>query len=229
MGPIRVYVVAQFEALRMGLASLIEVQPNMTRAGEASNLQEMAGDDAFREADLILADIKALNRTNIEEFYRLLGEWFPGMHILFFGSEQDARGLNPEDIRGYLDINAVGFLLTDGATERLIEAIQLVAAGTFVCECDMGVVRLLLTALGQPVRYQAQESQAELSEREVDVLRLVAQGLSNRQIAERLFLSEGTVKIHVSHIMSKLELERRTELVRYALSRGLVPLEQWSG
>ena len=74
-----------------------------------------------------------------------------------------------------------------------------------------------------PAREEA--GQEDLSERELDVLRLVAEGLSNRQVAEQLFLTEGTVKIHVSHIMNKLAVERRTELVRYALSRGLVPLE----
>ncbi len=115
-------------------------------------------------------------------------------------------------------------LLKDGSTDRLIEAIRLIAAGTFVCEMD--VIRHILTRLSQWASYnEQQDSMGQLSGREVEVLQHVAQGRSNREIAQDLFLSEGTVKIHVSHIMSKLGLDRRTELVRYALSKGLVPLE----
>ncbi len=90
----------------------------------------------------------------------------------------------------------------------------------------MDVIRHILTRLSKLATYsETPEDAGPLSEREVEVLQLVAQGRSNREIARELFLSEGTVKIHVSHIMSKLALDRRTELVRYALSKGLVPLE----
>ena len=114
----------------------------------------------------------------------------------------------------------------DAPGDRIVGALRLVGQGKFVCECEMEVLRSFLTALEAWAGETAHDDASPLSGRELDVLRLVAQGLSNRGIAEQLFLSEGTVKIHISRIMTKLDLERRTELVRYALARGLVPLTQ---
>jgi len=220
----KVYLVAEMEALRIGLGAVIKAQPDMTVAGAAQSLERMARDDAFRTSDVILVHVPALNQSNVEDVYRQLGEWLPGMRILFFGSERDARGMNPAHLPQHLSLNTVGFLLMDAPAERLVDCVRLVASGCFVCQCDMSFAREALVALGLgPAREEA--GQEDLSERELDVLRLVAEGLSNRQVAEQLFLTEGTVKIHVSHIMNKLAVERRTELVRYALSRGLVPLE----
>ena len=122
-------------------------------------------------------------------------------------------------------LHTVGFLLKDGSTSRLIEAIRLVAQGTFVCETEL--IRHILTRLTQWASYSAEEPSRngqQLSERETEVLALVARGFSNKEIAGELFLSEGTVKAHVSHIMAKLAVDRRTDLVRYALTTGLIPL-----
>jgi DNA-binding NarL/FixJ family response regulator len=120
-----------------------------------------------------------------------------------------------------MTLHTIGVLLKNGPGERLTEAIRMVAAGVFICET--GVMRRMLTRLTQWASYDGEsDGRGELSDREVEVLCLVAEGRSNKEIAQALFLSEGTVKAHISHIMNKLGLDRRTELVRYALGKGLV-------
>jgi DNA-binding NarL/FixJ family response regulator len=226
MPPLKVYIVAEFEAARIGLGSIIDAQADMEKVGDAAALAAMATKPAFLSAEVLLVDVKALTRENVDELKLRFPDWVPTARILFFGSEQDARGISPEDVAACLGFDAVGFLLTDAPGDRIVGALHLVGRGKFVCECEMEILRSIVTALatwaGEPVH----DDTSPLSGRELDVLRLVAQGMSNRQIAEQLFLAEGTVKIHISRIMTKLDLERRTELVRYALARGLVPLTQ---
>src|SRR3990172_3637126 len=220
----KVYVVAEFEPLRIGLGRIVESAPGMALIGEVRTLDDMAGAPACRDAGVILVDVQALNRADVPRLYPRLGEWFPAMKILFLGTDQDGKDIRPENLPQYMGLNTVGFVLKDGPADRLLDVIRLIAAGTFVCEMD--VIRHILTRLSKWATYsEQQEGVGQLSEREIEVLQLVAQGRSNREIAQELFLYEGTVKIHVSHIMSKLALDRRTELVRYALSKGLVPLE----
>jgi DNA-binding NarL/FixJ family response regulator len=226
MPALRVYVVAEFEAARIGLGSIIDAQTDMAKVGEAPTLGAMAASRGFERADVLLVDVKALNRANLDDLKAHFPAWTPTARILFFGSEQDARGVNAQDLPACLAFDAVGFLLMDAPGDRIVGALRLVGQGKFVCECEMEVLRGFLTALEAWAGETAHDDASPLSGRELDVLRLVAQGLSNRGIAEQLFLSEGTVKIHISRIMTKLDLERRTELVRYALARGLVPLTQ---
>ena len=225
MGAVKVYVVAEFEPLRVGLSRTVAAERDMEVVGEATTMEQMAEDDISRNADVLLIDVQALNRADTVQVYRRMGEWYPALKVLFLGTDQDGRDIRPENLPAYMGLHTVGFMLKDGSTDRLIEAIRLIAGGTFVCEMD--VIRHILTRLSQWASYnEHQDTVGQLSEREVEVLQLVAGGRSNREIAQELFLSEGTVKIHVSHIMSKLGLDRRTELVRYALSKGLIPLEE---
>lgn len=225
MSEIKVYLVADFEPLRTGLSGMIEAEPGMTLLGWAPSVPEMAADDAFREADVVVADAEAMSREDPLEMTRLLGEWIPGMQVLFMGNDADAREIRPEYLPVYLGMKTLGFVLKSGGSERIIHAIRLVERGAFVCEMD--VIRNILTRLTHWANAAPSPSAlvGQLSDREVEVLQLVANGRSNREIAGELFLSEGTVKIHVSHIMTKLDIDRRTELVRFALSNGLVPLD----
>jgi DNA-binding NarL/FixJ family response regulator len=107
----------------------------------------------------------------------------------------------------------------------MLDAIRLVSSGTFVCEIEL--IRHILTRLSQAAIYSPDDDQngSHLTEREMEVVTLVTRGLSNKEIAQELFLSEGTVKAHVSRVMSKLGVDRRTDLVRHALSSGLVPMD----
>jgi DNA-binding NarL/FixJ family response regulator len=223
MSETRVYLVADFEPLRVGLTRLIEAQPDLKLLGATRTMEEMASDDRFKEAHVIVIDADSFNRADLPTVYRKIGEWIPGLQLLFIGTESDARALHAEDIPMYMGLKAVGFVIKGGDGERLLQAIRLVGAGAFVCE--MGVIRHILTRLTHWANEAPSAPQVgNLSGREVEVLTLVAQGRSNKEIAEELFVSQGTVKIHVSHIMTKLDLDRRTELVRFALASGLAPL-----
>jgi DNA-binding NarL/FixJ family response regulator len=165
-------------------------------------------------------DVKLLARASPEEIGRWLAESPATMRLLVFGSNSEAMDLSAEALTVLLASNGLGFLFDHGTVERLVQAIRSVAAGTFVCECDLGLVREFWGRMRTAARQATRASEEHLSERELEVLRLVAEGLSNKQIAEHLYLSEGTVKVHVSRVIAKLGLERRTELVRYAIGKG---------
>jgi DNA-binding NarL/FixJ family response regulator len=220
-----VYLVADFEPLRIGLRKIIEAEPRLKLIGIANSMEEMGEDEAYRDVDVIVADVDTMNRADLVQLYAKIGEWMPGMNVLFLGGDLDGRAIRPEQIPLYMSMKTIGFVYKNGPSDRLIGAIKLVASGEFVCEMD--VIRHILTRLSR----WADESQAstptvgQLSGRETEVLALVAHGRSNKEIAQELFLSEGTVKIHVSHIMTKLDIDRRTELVRFALTTGVIPLE----
>lgn len=221
---IKVCIVAPFEPLRLGLVSTIGNAKDMEIVGEATGLTDLITSPAFREADVLVVDSGAVQGAN-RSLYTQINEWLPALKVLFLGTQEDARDLSPDDIPSYMRLDTVGFLLKDGPTSRMMDAIRLVVSGTFVCETEL--IRHILTRLTQWASYSAEESTRngqQLSERELEVLTLVARGYANKEVAHELFLSEGTVKAHVSHIMAKLSVDRRTDLVRYALSTGLIPL-----
>lgn len=221
---IKVCIVAPFEPLRLGLVGTIGNIPDMEVVGEVNGLSDLITSPAFREADVLVVDSDSVQGAN-RALYTQINEWLPALKVLFLGTQEDARDLSPDDIPSYMRLDTVGFLLKDGPTSRMIDAIRLVASGTFVCETEL--IRHILTRLTKWAAYSAEESTRngqQLSERELEVLSLVARGYSNKEVAHELFLSEGTVKAHVSHIMAKLSVDRRTDLVRFALSTGLIPL-----
>ncbi|HET8943611.1 MAG TPA: response regulator transcription factor [Dehalococcoidia bacterium] len=226
MDKIKVCVIVPFEPLRTGLASTIARAPDMEVIDELEGLTALPGRAAFREAHVLVVDSDGLLGAR-RPTYDQLDRWLPQLKVLFLGTREDARNLTPDDLPAYMRLDTVGFIFKDGPAERLLEAIRLVNASTFVCET--GLIRHILTRLSQWATYSDDNSGSQLSEREMEVLTLVTQGASNKAIAQELFLSEGTVKAHVSHVMGKLGVERRTDLVRYALTRGLVkPAEDGS-
>jgi DNA-binding NarL/FixJ family response regulator len=218
----KVCVVVPFEPLRIGLVAELSSAPDIRIIGEFRDLSEMLTTAAVRDADVLILDSQAVLSDNLA-VYSQIDEWLPTLKVLFLGTQEDARAIRPEDIPIYMKLHTVGFMLKDGPTTRIIDGVRLVASGTFVCETEL--IRHILTRLTQWASYSTEETNRNgLTGRETEVLTLVARGQSNKEIARELFLSEGTVKAHVSHIMAKLGVDRRMELVRYALSAGLIPL-----
>ncbi len=219
----KVGIVVPFEPLRIGLVAELSTAPDIRIIGEFSALSELIQKPAFREADVLILDSQAVLGDNLG-VYSQIDELLPNLKVLFLGVAEDSRAIRPEDIPVYMKLHTVGFMLKDGPTSRIIDGVRLVASGTFVCETDL--IRHILTRLTQWASYSEDTSRnsQQLSERETEVLTLVARGQSNKEVAQELFLSEGTVKAHVSHIMAKLGVDRRTDLVRYALSTGLIPM-----
>lgn len=220
--PIKVSVVVPFEPLRLGLVRTIAEAADMEVIGEADGIAGLVTTAAFRDADVLLVDADAIPRPGAAT-YNQVNEWLPALKVLFLGTRSDAENLTPDALPTYMRLHTIGFLLKDGPAERLLLSIRLIASGTFVCETEL--IRHILTRLAQWSSYSADTGNGQaLSERETEVLALVARGFANKEIAHELFLSEGTVKAHVSHIMTKLNMDRRTDLVRYALMKGLIPL-----
>jgi len=221
---IRVCVIAGFEPLRLGLVKTLGGAPDMEIAGEVTSLADLVTNPAARDADVFVVDVDVLaggQRAPITQ----LNEWMPALKVLFLGNQEDARVISPDDLPVYMRLNTVGFMLRDGPTSRLINAVRLVASGIFVCEYEV-IKRILVRLMHWASYTDTTQADHQLTDRELEVLTMIARGASNKEIAQDTFLSEGTVKAHVSHIMTKLRLERRTDLVRFALTKGLVPLNE---
>jgi DNA-binding NarL/FixJ family response regulator len=219
---IRVCVIAGFEPLRLGLVKTLASAPDIEIIGEATSLGDLVTNPNVREADVFVVDVDVLagaGRTEVGH----LNEWLPALKVLFLGNHEDARVISPDDLPVYMRLNTVGFIVREGATSRLIQAVRLVAQGTFVCETEV-IKRILVRLMHWASYTDTTQTDYNLSEREVEVLTMIAQGASNKEIAQETFLSEGTVKAHISHIMTKLRIDRRTDLVRFAFAKGIVPL-----
>jgi len=221
---IRVCVIAGFEPLRMGLVKTLGTAPDIEVIGEAMTLGDLVTNPNIRDADVFLVDVDVLagaGRTEVAH----LNEWLPALKVLFLGNHEDARVISPDDLPVYMRLNTVGFIVREGPTNRLIQAVRLVAHGTFVCETEV-IKRILVRLMHWATYSETTQNEYDLSEREIEVLTMIAQGSSNKEIAQETFLSEGTVKAHVSHIMRKLRIDRRTDLVRFAFAKGLASLEE---
>ena len=226
----KVYVVVAFEPLKLGLEAAIPQGRDLSVCGTASSLQEAVQSRAFADADVILIDTDALIQSDVPSVLPSLGDGVIGLKVLFLGEMQDIIHMPFETLQVLLKLDTIGFILKAGPAYRLVEALKLVATRGFVCESDaikhvLSRLSLWATQANQPSSNNG--AFGHLSDREMEVLDGVVRGKSNKEIARDLFVSEGTVKAHVSHIMSKMNVERRTELVKQALMSGLVvPLDE---
>ena len=221
---IRVCVIAGFEPLRLGLVKTLGSAPDIEVIGEAHALGDLVTNPNIREADVFVVDVDVMVGGG-QIGGGQLNEWLPALKVLFLGNHEDARVISPDDLPVYMRLNTVGFILREGPTNRLIHAVRLVAQGTFVCETEV-IKRILVRLMHWASYTDTTQTDHNLTEREIEVIRLIARGLSNKEIAQETFLSDGTVKAHVNHIMTKLRIDRRTDLVRFAFAKGLEPLEE---
>lgn len=192
--------------VREGLKMIISSQEGMEISGEAEN-----GNSAIKLArsvhpDVALLDIRMPERDGISAAEQMLSEGLCAPLLLTTFDEEDfiLRALKSE---------IGGYILKNSPAERILNAIRTVNAGGTVFQED--ILKYVRDKIGDPSRAgrtDGSELFRELSERETDIVRLIAEGLSNRQIAERLFLAEGTVRNHISAILEKTGLEHRTQI-----------------
>jgi DNA-binding NarL/FixJ family response regulator len=214
---IRVAVVDDQDVVRSGFAALLETQPDLEVVG-------VAGDGAAalelcreRRPDVVLMDVRMPMMDGIEATRRIVHEVGAGTRIVV---------LTTFDLDEYvyeaLSAGASGFLLKDATAGALFEAVRVVAAGEALI--SPRVTRRLITEFARlrPTPLATPEVLRELTPRETEVLRLVAEGLSNAEIADRLVVSEETVKTHVSHSFAKLGVRDRVQAVVVAYECGLV-------
>jgi len=215
---IRVLVVDDQVLVRAGFAALIHAAPGLEVVGEAANGEEAIIRAAASRPDVVLMDIRMPGISGVAATERILadaGENAPKVLIL---TTFDID----EYVYAALRAGASGFLLKDAPPERLLGAIQIVAAGDMLFA--PAVTQRLIKAYADQAGHAAPPSGAldSLTAREVDVLRLVARGMSNAEIAESLVLAEATVKTHLNRLMAKLHLSSRAQAVVIAYETGLV-------
>jgi DNA-binding NarL/FixJ family response regulator len=216
---IRVLLVDDQQLVRIGFRMILEGEPDIEVVGDAPDGKQ--GIDAARtlRPDIVVMDIRMPVLDGIEATRRLVRDGLaPGVRVLVL-TTFDAD----EDVVEALRAGASGFLLKDVTPADFVAAIRTVAAGDALLA--PAVTRRLLDRFADrlpPVNDERHAALRELTEREVEVLRLVARGLSNREIADELVLAEPTVKTHVSHVLDKLALRDRAQAVVFAYEAGLV-------
>jgi DNA-binding NarL/FixJ family response regulator len=226
--PIRVVVADDHEVVRNGFAGLVDTQPDMTVVGTAADGAEAVSVCRERATDVVLMDIRMPGMDGIEATRVLTGGAATGGAAGTDGAEGRPRVLilTTFDLDEYvydaIRAGASGFLLKDVTAERLFDAVRVVAAGDALLAPN--ITRRLIAefaVLHRPDTPPA-AALASLTPRETQVLRLVAEGLSNPEIAGRLIVTEETVKTHVSRMLAKLGLRDRTQAVVAAYETGLV-------
>jgi two-component system, NarL family, response regulator LiaR len=216
MTSIRVLLVDDHVVVRKGLRALLDREAGIELVGEAED-----GEHAVRAADrlrpdVILMDLEMAGIGGIEATRQIV-EQRPESRIVVLTSHAAE-----EDVFPALKAGAVGYLLKHSAPEDVLHAIRQAQQGETVLH--PAIARLVVRELHRPARSAEPAPVDALSEREVDVLRLIARGLSNQDIADRLVIGEATVRSHVSSILRKLRLASRTQAALYALRSGLASL-----
>lgn len=209
--PIRVLIADDHPVVRRGLGSLINIRSDMELVGEAVDGVEAVDKARLLNPDVILLDLMMPRKGGLEAIGEIK-QANPDARILVLTSFADDDKVFP-----VIKAGALGYLLKDSPPEMLLQAIHDVYRGE--SSLHPTIARKLIRELNQPPTLPPTE--APLTRREMEVLRLVARGLSNQEIATELVISEGTVRIHVSNILGKLHLANRTQATLYALQEGL--------
>ncbi|UXY28889.1 response regulator [Streptomyces sp. HUAS TT20] len=215
--PIRVLIADDQQMVRQGFTVLLNTQPDIDVIGQAVDGRDAIAKVSELTPDVVLMDIRMPEMSGIEATRRITTD-DPAVKVLV---------LTTFDLDEYvyeaLRAGASGFLLKDASADQLAEAVRVVAAGDALLA--PGITRRLIaefSRLDGPRRAPLRQRVGDLTERETEVLALIAQGLSNAEIAERLVVAEQTVKTHVGRILVKLGLRDRTQAAVFAYESGLV-------
>jgi len=214
--PIRILIADDHAVVREGLRALIEAKPDMELVGEAEDGVEAVLMARSLKPDVILLDLLMPRMDGIEAIGEIRRE-NPKARILVLTSFAGDDKVFPA-----IKTGALGYLLKDSSSQELVQAIREVHRGE--SSLHPTIARKLIREINRPST--AAPAGSSLTEREVAVLKLIATGLYNQEIAETLVISERTVSGHVSNILEKLHLANRTQAALYALREGLANLEQ---
>jgi two-component system response regulator DevR len=218
MPKIRLMVVDDHEVVRLGMRAAFELEPDINVVGEASNGAEALAKISVLDPQVILMDVRMEKMGGIEAC-REIKSRYPHIAVLMITSFTD-----DDAVFASLMAGASGYLLKNVSRTELLKALRLVASGQSLIDSNMSaraLSRMTTLAAGA-----AQAPGEALTEREREVLALVARGYTNKQIAEALYVSEKTARNHVSHILEKLGLARRSEAAAYAVEHRLAPLRE---
>jgi NarL family two-component system response regulator LiaR len=214
--PIRILIADDHAVVREGLRALIDTEPGMELAGEATDGVEAVDRARSLQPDVILLDLVMPRKGGLEAIGEIKEE-DPDARILVLTSFDE-----DEKVFHAIKSGALGYLLKDASPQELLRAIREVHHGEPSMQPTVAhkVMRELQRTSNLP------PTEEPLTAREVEILKWVAQGLSNQEIADKLVISERTVRTHVSNILSKLYLANRTQAALYALREGIAHLDE---
>jgi DNA-binding NarL/FixJ family response regulator len=215
--PLEILIADDQEMVRAGFRMILDAEPDMRVVAEASDGRQALDAARRTEPEVVVMDIRMPVLDGVAATRRLVSELDPPPHVVIVTTFDD-----DDNLYEALRAGASGFLLKNSPPEQLIEAVRATAAGEGMLSTS--VTRRVIGELARrsPSTQAQPDALAELTEREVEVLRLIARGLSNAEIAEELVITPGTAKTHVSRILSKLELRDRVQAVVLAYETGLV-------
>ena len=213
---IRVLVVDDHTIIRKGIRAVLDLVPDVDLVGEAENGSQAVVKDQELSPDVILMDLMMPEMDGIECIKQIKAKR-PAARILVLTNFAGEEMIFPA-----IKAGAMGYHLKDSTPEALIDAIRQVNRG--VASLHPSIAKKLLEELQDAEKRSLSEE--PLTQRELEILRLIAQGYENREIAGQLVISEATVRTHVSNILGKLHLASRTQAALYALREGLASLEE---
>jgi NarL family two-component system response regulator LiaR len=216
--PVRVLLVDDHAVVRKGLRALFDREPGVEVVGEADGGEQAVAGFERARPDVVLMDLEMPGVDGVEATRRIT-EAHPDARIVVLTSHA-----SEEDVFPALKAGAVGYLLKHSAPDDVLRAIRQAHAGETVLH--PAIARMVLQDLRRAPKARQREPVDPLSERELEVLRLVARGMSNQEIADTLVVGEATVRSHVSAILRKLQLASRTQAALYALREGLASLDE---
>jgi two-component system, NarL family, response regulator NreC len=208
---IRVVLVDDHAILRSGLRRVLDAEPDIEVVGEAESADRAVFEALSNKPDVVVMDLMMPGKSGIEGMPAVL-QAVPDVKVLVLSMQDD-----PRYVREAFEVGAAGYVLKEAADTEVVGAIRAVAGGERYVHPALGA-RLVAAEAEERKRAEADP----LSEREREVLRLLALGHTNQEIAKMLYISVRTAETHRAHIMQKLRLSSRAELVRYALENGLI-------
>ncbi|GAP14663.1 two component transcriptional regulator, LuxR family [Longilinea arvoryzae] len=218
MNPIKILIVDDQALFREGLRTLLSVQSDFEVVGEAGNGEEALRYVAQYRPNVILMDLRMPIMDGVTATRRLR-ELYPECKVIVLTTFDD-----DEDIFEGMRAGAVGYLLKDVSSEKLFEAVHATSRGEyFLLPSITAKVMAEFSRLSRPAPKPDFELVDPLSSREVEILRLVSTGLSNKEIADKLVIAEGTVKNHLTNILAKLSAKDRMQAVIKARDLGIIP------
>lgn len=212
MGQIKVLLADDKEVFRQGLAKLLEEQENIKVTCQYYNGEQALKKVKEIQPDVVLMDT-IISRCDSMEAARQISESSPKVKVAMLTDSK-----NEEDLFSSIDAGATGYLLKDMKVSDLVKSIDLIAKGEVIISPPL--VEKLVDKFTEMKRSQA-EVKGGLSDREQEILKLLAKGVTNKEIGDTLFITENTAKVHVKHILEKLQLRNRQQAAAYAVQQGL--------
>lgn len=209
----RILLVDDHEVVRLGLKTLLETHSNMEVVAEASTAKEAVEKTKLHQPDVVVMDIRLKGGSGIEACQEIT-EQFPDVKVIMLTSYAE-----DEMLFSAIRAGAAGYVLKQIGGDDLVRAIEQVGQGEAML--DPAVTQRVFQEVRKAAREEEASAFAELTQQEMHVLQLVSEGRTNREIAEELYLGEGTVRNYVSSILSKLSVKNRAEAAAYAVEHKL--------